>query len=202
MINQRKESNAMKSTAMKSPTRSLIPWAACGLALIALFAGASATFAASKAEIDASVATAITRFNALNPSHRELEHKAAGILIFPRVTKGGAGIAGEYGEGALRVNHQTVGYYSLSSASVGLTLGVAKHSEILMFMTQEALDKFMNSKGWSVGADTGVALVKVGAGGQYDNETLSKPILGFVFGVKGLIGDLSFEGTKINSIER
>ncbi len=69
-------------------------------------------------------------------------------------------------------------------------------------MTQDALDKFTNSKGWSIGADTGVALVKVGAGGDYDTETLKKPVVGFVFGEKGLIADLSLEGTKINSIDR
>jgi lipid-binding SYLF domain-containing protein len=48
--------------------------------------------------------------------------RAKGILVFPRVTKGGAGVAGEFGEGVLRVNGQNVGYYSLTSASVGLTL--------------------------------------------------------------------------------
>jgi lipid-binding SYLF domain-containing protein len=67
---------------------------------------------------------------------------------------------------------------------------------------QDALDKFTNSKGWSIGADTGVALVKVGAGGEYDTDTLKKPIIGFVFREKGLIADLSLEGTKINPIER
>jgi lipid-binding SYLF domain-containing protein len=173
----------------------------CGAALLALFAGVSAQ-AASKAEIDASVGTALAHFNAMKPSHKELERKAVGILVFPRITKGGVGVAGEYGEGVLRVNHQTVGYYSLSSASVGLTLGIAKHSEIIMFMTQDALDKFTNSKGWSIGADAGVALVKVGAGGEYDTDTLKKPIIGFVFREKGLIADLSLEGTKINPIER
>ena len=53
-----------------------------------------------------------------------------------------------------------------------------------------------------MGADASVALVKVGAGGQYDNETLAKPILGFVFGEKGLLADLSLEGTKVKAIER
>jgi lipid-binding SYLF domain-containing protein len=175
--------------------------AAAGVAVIALFTSATVP-AASKGEIDASVSTALTKFRALNPANRELLHKAAGELVFPRVTKGGIGIAGEYGEGVLRVNHKTVSYYSVSSASIGLTLGIAKHSEIIMFMTQDALDAFTNSKGWSIGADTGVALIKAGAGGDYDTQTLQKPILGFVFSEKGLIGDLSLEGTKINSIDR
>ncbi|MEP6546569.1 MAG: YSC84-related protein [Gammaproteobacteria bacterium] len=176
-------------------------YAATGLAIITLFASAAA-LAASKSEIDASVSTALQKFHALNPANKELQKKAAGILVFPRVTKGGVGVAGEYGEGVLRVNHKTAGYYSTSSASIGLTLGIAKHSEIIMFMTQEALDKFLNSKGWSIGADTGIALVKVGAAGDYDTQTLQKPILGFVFGEKGLIADLSLEGSKINSIDR
>jgi lipid-binding SYLF domain-containing protein len=176
-------------------------YAATGLTIIALFASA-ASIAASKAEIDASVSTALTNWEAISPNHRELENKAAGMLVFPRITKGGVGIAGEYGEGVLRVKDQTMGYYSLSSASVGVTLGMAKHSEIILFMTQAALDKFTNSKGWSIGADTGVALVKTGAGGKYDSETLKKPILGFVFGEKGLIADISLEGSKINSIDK
>ena len=175
--------------------------AATGLTIIALFASA-ASIAASKIEIDASVSTALKNWEAINPNHRELESKAAGMLVFPHITKGGVGIAGEHGEGVLQVGDQTVGYYSLSSASVGVTLGIAQHSEIILFMTQQALDKFRNSKGWSIGADTGVALVKAGAGGKYDSETLKKPIIAFVFGEKGLIADISLEGSKINAIDK
>jgi len=172
-----------------------------GFALFALIAQTPA-FADSKAEIDASVRESILQFNKLNPTHAELARKAAGILVFPRVTKGGVGIAGEYGEGALRLNGKTTSYYSVSSASIGLTLGVAKHSEVIMFMTQESLDKFIASKGWSIGADTGVALVSKGAGNDYDSQTLKKEILGFVYGEKGLIADLSLEGSKVNKIDK
>jgi lipid-binding SYLF domain-containing protein len=42
--------------------------------------------------------------------------------------------------------------------------------------------------------------MSMGAGGQYDTKTLQQPILGFVFGEKGLIGDLSLEGSKITKI--
>lgn len=112
------------------------------------------------------------------------------------------GVAGEYGEGALRIDGKTVGYYSVSSASIGLTIGAAKRSEIIVFTTQDSLDKFMSSKGWSVGADTGVAVISKGAGGGYDTQTLKKPVVGFVFGEKGLIADLSLEGSKINKLDR
>jgi len=161
----------------------------------------TATFAApSKAELNAGADKALSHFYALNPMNRQLANKAAGILVFARVTKGGIGVAGEHGDGVLRVDGKAVDYYSIGAASIGLTLGVGAHSEIIMFMTQEALDKFTNSQNWSVGADTAVALVSKGAGGQYDSDTLNKPILGFVYGEKGLLGDLSFEGAKVTKI--
>jgi lipid-binding SYLF domain-containing protein len=128
--------------------------------------------------------------------NKELAGKAKGILIFPSVTKAGAGVAGEFGEGVLQVKGKVVDYYSVTSGSVGVTLGVGTHSEMIMFMTQESLDDFIKSDGWSAGGDAAVAVVTAGTGGTYDSETIGKPILGFVFSQKGLIGDLSFEGAK------
>jgi lipid-binding SYLF domain-containing protein len=117
------------------------------------------------------------------------------------VTKGGAGVAGEFGEGVLRVNGKTVDYYSIGAASVGLTLGVAKHSAIIAFMTRDSLDGFTKGEGWSASLAQNVALVSKGAGDQDDTATMGKPILGFIFDEKGLLGDLSFEGSKISKIK-
>jgi lipid-binding SYLF domain-containing protein len=173
---------------------------ATSLMILGLLASAP-SFAATKAELDASAKKALDHFYTLGSMNKELAGKAAGILIFPTVTKAGAGVAGEYGEGVLQVKGKTVDYYSVSSASVGLTLGVGTHTEMIMFMTKEALDKFTKTDGWSVGADTAIAVVTQGAGGEYDSQTLGKPILGFVYSQKGLIGDLSFEGAKITKIK-
>ena len=175
--------------------------AASGLMLLG-FVGSAASFADSKAEIDASVSKAMKQFYTLSPKNKELAGKAAGMLVFPRITKAGAGAAGEYGEGVLLVKDKTVGYYSITSGSIGLTLGISDRSEVIMFMTKAALDKFTNSHGWSIGAEAGVAVVSAGAGGTYNTKTLQEPILGFVFGEKGLIGDLSLEGSKITKIEK
>ncbi len=106
------------------------------------------SFAHSKAHLDAGATKALTHFYALNPANRKLVDRAAGVLIFSRVTKGGVGVAGEFGEGVLRVKGQTVNYYSVGSASVGLTLGVGRHSEIILFMTQS---RWINSRTAKVG---------------------------------------------------
>jgi len=173
------------------------------IGVVALSVASSAiAVAETKAEIDTSVDAAVQQFYEQRPANAELASKAAGMLVFPRVTKGGAGVAGEYGEGVLRIGDRNVKYYSVEGASVGLTVGVAQHSEIILFMTQEALNKFAKSKGWTIGADTEVAVLSVGAGGAYDTETLKKPVLGFIFNEKGLIGDVSLAGTKITRIDR
>jgi lipid-binding SYLF domain-containing protein len=176
-------------------------FAAASFAAVSLLLS-SVTLAATKAEIDQRVHATMQQFYQLNPSHRDLVSRAKGVLVFPKITKGGIGVGGQFGEGALRIDGKNVAYYSISSASVGLTLGLAKHKEIILFMTQETLDKFTTSHGWSIGADTGVAVLSKGAGGDYDTQTLQRPILGFVFGEKGVIGDVSLEGSKVNKLDR
>jgi lipid-binding SYLF domain-containing protein len=176
-------------------------FAASGLAVAALLMSA-VSFGATRAEIDERVHVAMHQFYELNPEHKDLVARAKGVLVFPHVTKGGAGVAGQFGEGALRIDGKNVAYYSISSASVGLTLGLAKHKEVILFMTQEGLDKFMNGHGWTIGADANVAVLKKGAGGTYDTETLQRPILGFVFGEKGLLGDVSLEGSKVTKLDK
>ena len=175
----------------------MIPLA--GLFVLALGASVAAR-AESKREIDVAVADTLQQFTNANPAHHELLHKSVGVLVFPRITKAGVGIGGEHGDGALVKSGSTVNYYSVSSASLGLTLGAGQRSEVILFMTREALAKFENSEGFNVGVDAQVAMVSQGAGGDYDSETLKKPILGFVFDEKGLIGDISLKGTKIKQI--
>lgn len=131
-----------------------------------------------------------------------LGEKAEGILVFPSVIKAGFGIGGEYGEGALRVKGKTVDYYSTAAASIGFQLGIQSKTVILMFMSKKALKNFRNSEGWEVGVDASVALIEVGAGGSLDTTNLKKPILGFVVGQKGLMYNLTLEGSKMTKLKR
>jgi lipid-binding SYLF domain-containing protein len=131
-----------------------------------------------------------------------LGDKAEGILVFPSVIKAGFGFGGEYGEGALRIKGKTVDYYSTAAASFGFQLGVQSKTLILMFMSKQALKNFRDSKGWEVGVDASVALIEVGAGGSLDTTNLKKPILGFVVGQKGLMFNLTLEGSKMTKLKR
>jgi lipid-binding SYLF domain-containing protein len=156
--------------------------------------------AVDTAAIDKQVAATLEKFYGLNSRNKYLADNAAAVLVFPSITKVGAGVGGEHGDGALLEHGKTVGHYSVSGASIGLTLGVSQHSQVILFQTPQARDKFVNSQDWSIGADTSVAVMKTGAGGNYDTQTLSKPVLAFVFGEKGLMGDASLQGAKISKL--
>jgi lipid-binding SYLF domain-containing protein len=168
--------------------------------LIAVFG--TVALALDTAALDTQVSATLDHFYALSKNNQSLAQNAAAVLVFPTITKAGVGIGGEHGDGALQENGKTVGYYSTSGASVGLTLGVARHSEVILFNTPEARDKFLNSKDWSIGADTSVTVMKKGASGTYDTESLKKPVLVFLFGEKGLMGDVSLQGGKISKIKQ
>ena len=161
---------------------------------------AGTALALDKAALDQQVQDTLTKFYAMNDNNKYLADHAAGILVFPNITKAGIGIGGEHGDGALLENGKTVGYYSKSGGSVGLTLGVSSHSEVVLFNTPEALNKFVNGNDWNIGADASVAIMKTGAGNSYDNNTLKQPVLVWIFGEKGLMGDASLKGGKISKI--
>ena len=158
--------------------------------------------AASAAAIDADVRATIDRFFAQIGGARELADKSYGILVFPSVVKAGFGIGGEYGEGALMVRGNPTTYYNTVGASFGFQLGVQARSVIIMFMTPEALDQFRRSKGWKVGVDGSVAIVTVGIGGSIDTNKIISPVVGFILDPKGLMYNLTLEGTKITRISK
>ena len=128
----------------------------------------SNSLAKTAKEIDASVDAAIERFYKQVKGAQEFVQKSKGMLVMPNVVKGAFIVGGEYGEGALRINGKTVDYYNTVSGSIGFQIGGQSKDIILLFMTDEALNKFRASKGWEAGIDGNVALITVGAGERAD----------------------------------
>lgn len=163
--------------------------------------GASATPAERKAGIDKDADTALATLYSSVQGSKELAGKARGILVFPKVYNAGLAIGGEYGEGALRVGGRTVDYYKTTAVSFGFQAGAQSKAMILMFMTQDALDKFRNSSGWSAGADASVAVMKVGANGTVDVASATAAVNAFALTNAGLMGAATIDGSKISKIE-
>jgi len=159
-------------------------------------------FAASAREIDVSVDIALERFYKEVPGSQGFTKKAKAILVFPSVIKVGFGIGGEYGEGAMIIAGKTVDYYNTMAASIGFQFGAQAKSIILLFMEKGALKEFQNSEGWKAGVDGSVALVELGMGDSLDTTNVKDPIVAFVFGQKGLMYNLTLEGSKYNKIKK
>jgi lipid-binding SYLF domain-containing protein len=153
-------------------------------------------------EIDTSANAALDRFMAQVKGSKAFLSNAKGVLVFPGVIQAGAGIGGEYGEGTLRIGGRSVAYYSLASASIGFQLGAQRKDIVLVFLQDKALADFQASEGWKVGVDGSVVLIDVGAEGSINTMKINKPILGFVVGQKGLMYNLTLEGTKISKLKK
>lgn len=168
--------------------------------MLALFALTGVAEAASKSKIDRRVNEKLSLFREEISGADALLAKANGVLVFPSIKKAGIGIGGEYGQGALRVGGKTVGYYSTTAASIGFQLGAQARTQIIVFLDPQALQKFRASDGWEIGVDASVAVVTLGAGGAVDSTTIDQPIVAFIFDNKGLMYNLSLEGSKISRI--
>lgn len=170
------------------------------ISLVALGGVCASANAASRSQINADVNAALYRFDREVGGARDLVARAAGVLVFPSVVKAGLGIGGEYGEGALRRGGRTDAYYNIVSGSIGFQLGVQVRTVIIIFMTEEALDSFRRKRGWKVGVDGSVTLVAVGVGGSIDTNQIKSPVIGFILDQKGLMYNLTLEGSKISRI--
>jgi lipid-binding SYLF domain-containing protein len=170
------------------------------LVMTATIAAPRVSEAASAAELEADSNETLHSFVRQVPGARELAAKAAGILVFPSVVKAGIGIGGEYGEGILLNQQRVEGYYNLISASFGFQLGVQERSVIIMFMTQDALRGFEERAGWKIGVDGSVTIITVGVGGGIDTDKIVSPVIGFIIDQKGLMYNLTLEGSKISRI--
>jgi lipid-binding SYLF domain-containing protein len=177
-------------------------WTVIAFLFLSLAAATPRVFAASVDEIEVGVNDALVRFKKEIKGADVFLGKAKGVLVFPNVYKAGIGIGGEYGEGALRIGGKTVDYYSTIAASFGFQLGAQARTVILIFTKDDALKGFRNSDGWKAGVDGSVALITLGVGDALDTINVADPIVGFVFGQKGLMYNLTLEGSKFTKIKK
>lgn len=164
-------------------------------------AGLSPLSAEAKRDIAEGYRDTLNRLYETTPGSRELVAKAAGVLVFPRAMSAGFVVGGEYGNGELRTNDRFAGYYRTTSGSIGLQIGAQSRALVFLFMTQDALTKFRESKGWSAGADASLAALKVGANGAIDVNAARAPVIAFLMTNAGLMANLTVEGTKVTRIE-
>ena len=158
------------------------------------------SFSKSTLEIDAAIESAMVRFSEEIQGSDSYLDGARGILVIPKMIKAGVILGMEYGEGALIVDDVKVQYFRAFTTSLGFQVGVGSKDMVILFFDDQAMDDFLYSSGWEVGVDGSVAFLSMGIGGSIDTIESQDPIVGFVFGHKGIIAGLSMEGTKFSKI--
>lgn len=175
---------------------------ALAAALVALVTTPASALTQDEADKLAKSASAtLERFEKETSDSKPMLEGAKGILVCPKITKGGfiAGI--QSGKCALMVDGEVANYYRTSAAKFGFLAGVETYSMILLFNQQAELDKFRaGDREWEVGADASVAIAKIGKGGSLDTTNLKQAIVAFIFGQKGLMADLSLNGTTFKKL--
>ena len=172
----------------------------CIAAMIGIFSISS--YAATANEINASVNASLDRFVNEVKGAQEFLDTAKGVLIIPKVIQGGLVVGAEYGEGALRIGGKTVGYYNIVSGSFGAQIGAQEKDIIIVFMSDKVLNKFRNSKKWRAGVDAKVTVANIGADESLSTMKFKQPVVGFIFGQKGLMAGATIEGSKFTRLKK
>jgi lipid-binding SYLF domain-containing protein len=175
--------------------------ALCGILVGATLALASQTsIAAGAAELARDANASLQKLYATVPAAKALGPNAQAILVFPKVTKAGLGVGGQFGEGALLQKGKAVAYYNTAGASIGLQAGAQQYSYAMFFMNANALAQLDKADGFEVGVGPTVVVVDEGKAKTMTTTTAKDDIYAFIFGQKGLMAGLGIQGNKITKI--
>jgi lipid-binding SYLF domain-containing protein len=159
-------------------------------------------YAVSKADLNRDSQKVLNNLLATEPAAKALSERAAAVLVFPSVKKGGFVVGGQYGEGVLWRRGKPIGYYSTAGASYGLQAGVQVYGYALFFMTEKALKYLESSEGFEVGVGPSVVVVDSGTAKSVTSTTAQKDIYAFIFSQKGLMAGVGVQGNKITELNK
>jgi lipid-binding SYLF domain-containing protein len=152
------------------------------------------------AELTSASKAALEELIASTPLAKTLVPGAHAILVFPKVTKAGLGIGGQYGEGTLLKKGVAAAFYKTTGASFGLQAGGQQYGYAMFFMNAKAVTQLDNAKGFEVGVGPTVVVVDEGMAKTTTTSTLKDDIYAFVFSQKGLMAGIGLQGNKISKI--
>ena len=135
------------------------------------------------------------------PAAKAIGAKAVAVLVFPKVTKAGLMIGGQYGEGALLKDGKAVAYYNTTGASYGLQAGAQTYGYVMFFMNAKSLAQLDSMEGFEVGVGPSVVVMDEGMAKSTTTTTMKDDIYAFIFGQKGLMAGLGLQGNKISRLQ-
>ena len=158
--------------------------------------------AASADDLKRDATQALQTLYKSHPEAEILSKSAKAVLVFPKIIKAGFVFGGSYGEGMMTRNGGFAGHYNSVSDSWGWEAGVDSYAYIVFLMDDKAVDYLAKNKGWEFGV--GPALVVVDGSVAKKLSTISprNDAYAYIFDQRGVMANLSIEGTKISAIKK
>lgn len=171
------------------------------IALVAaLVVPVSALAAEGRAALEREAQQIYQKLLASQPAAKALSRGAAAVLVFPKITKAGLVVGGQYGDGVLFKGGKVAGYYNTAGASYGLQAGAQQYAYAMFFMNEKALEALNQNDGLEVGVGPSVVVVDQGMGKSLTSTTAKDDIYAFIFSQKGLMAGIGLQGNKITKL--
>jgi lipid-binding SYLF domain-containing protein len=157
--------------------------------------------AADRNALERDARAALQKLTATVPAAKSLSGSATAVLVFPKVTKAGLGIGGQYGDGVLFKGGKAAGYYNTSGASFGLQAGAQQFGYAMFLMNDKAVSALGANEGFEVGVGPSVVVMDEGMAKTVTTTTAKDDIYAFIFGQKGLMAGVGLQGNKITRLK-
>jgi hypothetical protein len=115
------------------------------------------------------VSATLTRIREEHPEISSALDEAHGYAVFPSAGRASAVLGGAYGRGEVFERGQRIGDASMGQLTVGLQLGGQTFSEIILFNSENALDRFKAGR-IAFAANVSAVASKAAASGTADYE--------------------------------
>ncbi|HTE34097.1 MAG TPA: YSC84-related protein [Chryseolinea sp.] len=122
----------------------------------------------------------------------DLFSKAYGYVIFPNVGKGGLGVGGAGGTGAVYEQGKLIGSANMSQVTIGLQAGGQAYREVVFFEDKEVMDRFKDSR---IEMSAQISAVAA-ASGASANAKYVEGVMVFTMAKGGLMYEASVGGQK------
>ena len=136
----------------------------------------------------------VRMFRRTDSSLERFFNSSAGYAVFPKVTKGAAGIGAAHGYGVVYQGASVIGYTELTQATIGVQLGGQTYSELIFFQDAYNLDRFKRGEMQFSAQASAVAAAQ----GKAANADYAEGVAIFTMGESGLMFEASVGGQKFS----
>ena len=144
------------------------------------------------AYLDDQASRTISDFRGADTTMGRFFDQAYAYAVFPKITKGGAGIGAANGEGVVYQGARVVGYATVTQVTVGAQLGGQTFSEIVFFQDATSFNNFKAGQ-TEFSANASAVAAKSGAGAAND---YAGGVAVFTIPRAGLMAEATIGGQK------